>query len=362
MDAAIVTSGYPSNEQFPEYNLSKKFNMNVYTSEKDGDSANEIDVERVDITLPPVIGQRLYDTIERLVYSFWKPPVEHDIIITSGLSTQSLVTWPEQHRIHYFHGIHRGSFGFPARDDYSDNSLMRMAQHVNRNLIRVINSVSFDYIDTIVANSTFTKRMIERQYGVTADVIIQPSFINIDKYICNSDREEYYLYLGRLADEKGVIEIIEAFNILDLPLRVAGKGPLKQELISRSNDNIKIIGYISEERKRNLLSNCKGLIHNTIAEPFGVVLVEALRSGAPVIGADTGNTPNIIETNKTGVLFTRENGGKTYQRPQSAEPIIKAVKKADTINWNHNYISSSVEKYGSERLINKWADLLESVQ
>lgn len=157
-------------------------------------------------------------------------------------------------------------------------------------------------------------------------------------------------------------EIINAFNDLEIPLRVAGKGPLKEELASKSNEYIEVLGYISEETKRNLLSNCKGLIHNTIAEPFDVVMVEALASGAPILSVNAGNSPNLVEEGKTGVLFQRENGGITYQRPQSSAPIIEAVRRAESISWDHPYIQRSGRQYDESEVLDDWNRLFNNIR
>jgi len=363
-NAAIVTNGYPTGKQFPERNLALHFDIPIYTIAQSGSKPNSIEVKEINIDLPPVVGQWFQDTIERLHYAFWKPPTTYDIIISSNLRTQSLVQWPDQHRIHYFHGIHRGSFGFPARDRFSNNSFVKTLQLANRAFIRALNSASFDIIDTVVANSEYTAKMIEQHYSTEVDAVIYPSFVDVSEY-SNQRKEsdvDYYLYVGRLADEKGINQIIGAFNELELPLRIAGRGPVKSELEDRAKDNIDLLGYVSEQKKRELLSNCKGFIHNTMGEPFGVVLVEALASGAPIIGVEAGNIPYLVKENETGVLFQRENNGTTFQRPQSTAPLINALQKAESIDWDYDHICTEAEKYDKNNIFEKWGQLLDGLE
>jgi glycosyltransferase involved in cell wall biosynthesis len=357
----IVTEGYPSGEQSVELNLSRFFDFPVYTVEQPGDKPKSIEVREFNVDVPPILGKYFKDAIERLRYAFWKPPISHDIVISSSLRTQSLVQWPDQHRIHYFHGIHRGSFGFPARDQYSNNAFLKTFQLANRMFIRTLNHASYDIIDTVVANSEFTAQMIERLYSTDVDEIIYPSFVEVDEYEHGQANGSYYLYLGRLVDAKGVREIVKAFNELELPLRVAGQGGLQSELNEVANDNVEILGYVSERKKRELLCNCKGLIHNTIAEPFGIVLAEALASGTPIVGSDSGNVPNIVEYGKTGVLFSREHGGETYQKPVSHTPIINAVREAESIEWDNEYIHECSKKYDQSKILEQWENLLNRI-
>lgn len=195
INAAIVTSRKPSNEQFPEINLARHCGIPVYTANTGSEPGSDnLDVRDINIDLPPLFGKRLQDLIERLHYSFWKPPAQYDIIIYSTLRTQSPVFWPDQHHVHYFHGIHRGSFDLPARDQYSNNSFLKTFQLLNRIRIRGLNANSFNPIDTIVANSKFTSEMIKILYNVEIDKIIHPSFVDVDLYGDKvENRNDYYL-------------------------------------------------------------------------------------------------------------------------------------------------------------------------
>lgn len=359
VNAALVSEGYPSGEQSLKLNLARHFDLPVYTVADAEETPDSIVVNQIDVEYPPVIGDLFQAALERLEYAFWKPPATYETIISCGLGTQSLTPWPEQHRIHYFHGIHRGSFGYPARDHFSSNALRKLTQLGNRLFIRALNAISFDLIDTVVANSEFTARMIERHYDQPVDEIIYPSFVSVDDYWTDgTDRDEFYLYLGRLADAKGVRQIVTAFNELGLPLRVAGKGPLQEDLTALAADNVEMLGYVSETEKRELLANCRGVINNTIAEPFGIVTVEALASGAPVIGADVGNNPHLITDGETGILFPREHGGETYQRPESPAPLVEAVERAETIDWDHEHIRSTAGPYDRSTILDDWEQLL----
>ena len=95
-----------------------------------------------------------------------------------------------------------------------------------------------------------------------------------------------------------------------------------------------------------------------MAEPFGIVLVEALAAGAPIIGSETGNIPYLVEENETGILFSSEDRGDTFGRPQSIDPIIDAVKEAESIDWDHDRICKSAERYDKENIVSEWEVLL----
>lgn len=359
MNAAIVSKRISSSAQAVEPNLAAHFDMPIYSMQTDQTPTEDIDVRDVDFRKPPIFGRLFQSFVERLGYSFWKPPATFETIITSGLRTQSLTQWPEQRRIHYYHGIHRGAFGYPPRDTFSDNGVKRTLQMVNRLFIRTLNENSMNVIDDLIANSPYTAEMIAHHYGREPDAIIPPTFINTDEYYTNrSSKEDYYLYVGRLTEAKGIQTIVDAFAEIDKRLVVAGDGPLKSELEQRATENVSFKGYVSERRKKELFGECKGFVQNTFAEPFGITTIEALASGTPVIAANVGNNRYLIDDGVSGVLFTRSNGRKSYQRPESAGPLVDAIKRAEKTEWDPNVIAKQADPYDRSVVLDSWAEVL----
>lgn len=359
MDGVIVCKRVASGPQSLERNLANQFDLPIYSINTQQLDDTDIKVRKVPQTKPPLVGNYFSGFFDRLTYSFWKPPSDFDTVITSGLRTQPLVPWPEQRRIHYYHGIHRGAFGYPPQDRFSDNSIVRTLQMVNRAFVRSLNESSFNRIDTLVANSQHTAEMIECHYEREVDKIIPPTFIDIDSYSVDIDEQnDYYLFLGRLASAKGVETIVEAFNELGEDLVVAGEGPLRKTLQRRANENVQFAGYVSESKKRELFAKSKGFVQNTYAEPFGITTIEAFASGTPVIAVDVGNNPYLISEGSTGVLYSRNNGGKSYQRPNSSQPLISAIKRAESISWDHDHIRHAAEKFDRTNVLSQWEQTL----
>jgi glycosyltransferase involved in cell wall biosynthesis len=196
--------------------------------------------------------------------------------------------------------------------------------------------------------------MMQKYHNMEVDTIIHPPIYTKDYYIDRESSKKFYLYLGRLAKIKRIEEIVEAFNKIDINLLIAGTGELARRLKKKSDDNIELLGFVSDKKKKELFSTCSGFIQNSIAEDFGVTTVEALASGAPVIAVDDGNNPNLIQHRVNGVLFDRPGDTDAFKTSESAEQLQEAINTAENINWDHKKIQQTAEPYDVSNFLSKW--------
>ena len=143
--------------------------------------------------------------------------------------------------------------------------------------------------DRIIANSQHVAHRVQKYWRRDADVINPPVSVQHFKPVAPQDRGGYYLWLGELAPYKRPDLAIEAFNRLDRPLFVIG-GPDKAEaaLARKANPNIRFLGRVDDDRLRQYLACCRALIFPG-EEDFGIVPVEAMASGRPVIAYGDGS-------------------------------------------------------------------------
>lgn len=159
--------------------------------------------------------------------------------------------------------------------------------------------------------------------GIPSEKIkIKPNFV-IKTNQEQHDREDYFLYIGRLSKEKGISTLLEAFkNLPNKKLLVAGDGPEKSILMG--HENINCIGHVGKEHIIELLLKAKAIIIPSIwYENFPKIVVEAMAYGAPIIASNIGSLATIIEDNFNGLLFD----------PNNAESLIK---KIDFMDGNKN--------------------------
>ena len=130
----------------------------------------------------------------------------------------------------------------------------------------------------------------------------------------NNKPKDYFLYLGRFSEEKKPQEAIMLARACNIPLKIAAKiDPADkvffEEKVKPLLDHplIDYVGEVDDTRKVELLKNAKALL-NTIdwPEPFGLVMIEALACGTPVIVTGCGSAPEVITHGKTGFLCEKK--------------------------------------------------------
>lgn len=128
---------------------------------------------------------------------------------------------------------------------------------------------------------------------------------------------DYVAYLGRIIQPKGLHLAIEAASRVGVPIKIAGKhyaGTHKDtywqtEIRPQLGDDVEYVGFIDNNAdKQAFLGNAKALIVPSLFdEPFGMVMIEALACGTPVIGLDSGAIPEVITNNVTGFVVKKDD-------------------------------------------------------
>ncbi|OHB29201.1 MAG: hypothetical protein A2X84_05955 [Desulfuromonadaceae bacterium GWC2_58_13] len=121
------------------------------------------------------------------------------------------------------------------------------------------------------------------------------------------DDEVVFLYCGRLAAEKNLLMLLEAFYLLDEPkarLLMIGDGPLKDRLQSECDYRVMFAGYRHGEELARYYAAADVMTFPSLSETFGNVILEAMASGLPVIGFDVPGPKDIIQNGKTGEIVT----------------------------------------------------------
>ena len=130
----------------------------------------------------------------------------------------------------------------------------------------------------------------------------------------NDKPDDYFLYLGRFSEEKKPQEAIMLARACNIPLKIAAKidpadkGFFEEKIRPLLNHPlIDYVGEVDDKRKVELLKNAKALL-NTIdwPEPFGLVMIEALACGTPVIVRGCGSAPEVITHGKTGFICEKK--------------------------------------------------------
>lgn len=163
--------------------------------------------------------------------------------------------------------------------------------------------------DTFICPSEFIASKM-RQDGfpddkiVTLNNFIDPA-IDVSTRIFSQKRDDYYVYIGRLSEEKGVETLLKAAASLPYNLKIAGDGPLADTLHKKyaCHDNIEFLGHIGGKEVNELLSASRfAVVPSEWYENNPLSIIESLCAGTPVLGADTGGIPELI-TAENGMTF-----------------------------------------------------------
>ena len=157
--------------------------------------------------------------------------------------------------------------------------------------------------DLMVAISQVVADRIKHYYNRTSQVIYPPA-IKTPAVLAKNRPRSGYLVIGRQVAYKNFDLAIEACNRLNRPLTVVGSGPESARLRRLAGDSIKFTGFVSELDKANLLKTARGLIFPGV-DDFGIVMVEALAAGTPVIALAAGGALEVVEAGRTGIFFAK---------------------------------------------------------
>ncbi len=186
-----------------------------------------------------------------------------------------------------------------------------------------------------ISISKTVQERISRIYNRHSDIIYPP--VNTELFTVSEKNEGYYLMVSALVPYKQVDLAIEAFNRTGEKLLIAGTGPDKEKLQKLANKNIEFLGWQSDENLTKLYAGCRALIFPGV-EDFGIVPLEAMASGKPVVALGAGGALETVVANGdslTGVFF--------YE--QTPDSLNEAVKKISKINFDPYSIRKHAEKF-----------------
>ncbi|HHD92579.1 MAG TPA: glycosyltransferase [Candidatus Portnoybacteria bacterium] len=142
---------------------------------------------------------------------------------------------------------------------------------------------------------------------------------------------------------------MKAFNELKLPLRIVGRGVEFKNLQKIAGPTIEFTGRVSDKELQKIYSEAQAFIFPQ-EEDFGIVAIEALASGRPIVAYRAGDVEEHIEDRKSGIFFEK----------QTKDDIIKAVKKFQKIKFNPEYIRQQSLRFAKEKFKKEIKNIVES--
>ena len=272
---------------------------------------------------------------------------EYDVVIVSSAGTYTSPNFVRMNNkstlVCYYHTPPRYLYGYPVANDWKNSIFRRMLfilGQIPMFFLRILDKKAAQIPDYLLANSKEVAGRIRRFYSRDSTVIYPP--VEIPVLEKNIRKENYYLAGSRVSRHKGHDVAIKAFNKLGLPLKIFGGTFASYGLDQFKKDagpNIEFLGEVTEKEKWELMKYAKGFIYPSEHEDFGIVPVEAMAAGTPVIALGQGGPLETIVEGKTGIFFNE----------RTPESLIAAVKKFEGMKFKSEDCINQAKKFSKDR-------------
>jgi len=198
--------------------------------------------------------------------------------------------------------------------------------------LRIWDRQAAERVDEWIAISEFVRRRIAKYYNKDAVVVHPP--VNVAKFSVSYEPGQYWLMVGRLVAYKNFDLAIRVFNRLGWPLKIVGTGVEEKRLRSMAKSNIEFVGAVSDVHLAHLYRGAHAVLFPQ-EEDFGIVPLEAMASGRPVIAYHGGGALETIIDRITGVFF--------YE--QTEQELFDAVDRSSRMKWLPDLCRGQAERF-----------------
>lgn len=244
---------------------------------------------------------------------------DYDLIISSESGpAKGVITRPDALHICYCHTPMRYVWDMYSDYKATAGTLKRLLMPPLIHYLKMWDYVSAGRVDYFIANSNFVAARIAKHYRRPAEVIHPP--VATSDFSLSHEHEDFYLVLGQLVGYKRVDIAVEAFNHLGKRLIIIGEGEALSDIRRIAKSNVEVLGRQPFSIIKGHLSKCRALIFPGV-EDFGIVPVEAMACGKPVIAFKAGGALETVIDGTTGLFFEH----------QTSESLIAAVQRFELI-------------------------------
>ncbi len=268
---------------------------------------------------------------------------EFDIIISSSSAESKQVrkTRPDQIHICYCHTPIR--YYWSHYSEYKKdpgfgklNWIIRLAMPFVVPPLKKIDYAAAQNVDVFVANSTEVQKRIKEYYNKPSTIIYPP--VDVSRFTPTKKRGDYYVAIGRQVPYKRIDLAVEAATHLNIPLKVFGNGSEHARLVKIAGPTVEFytdrFSDASDSAVTAALNQAKGFIFPS-EEDFGIVQVEALAAGAPVISYGRGGTLDIVQDGISGVTFSK----------QTTRAVEDAIRRSQSIDFAATTLARKAKRF-----------------
>jgi glycosyltransferase involved in cell wall biosynthesis len=264
----------------------------------------------------------------------------YDLVISSSNAFEAkAVHVPHGKHVCYCHTPPRALYGYSTMSNWKKNSVIKFFGQLINHYMRVIDFKYAQQVDLFIANSEETQARIKKFYRRESIIVYPPVSLALTNQELQTSKtqsnQDYYFYIGRLGLQKHPELAVQAANELGFKLKIAGTGPMLARLQQMAGSNIDFLGAVTDEKLAELYVGAKALLYPVEDEDFGIVPVEALLAGTPVIAHKSGGPASTVQPGINGVLF----------KDLSKTGLIQAIQEFENINFKPDQIRRSAQIY-----------------
>ena len=274
---------------------------------------------------------------------------KYDLVISSsGAEAKAVNVKPSAVHINYCHAPTH--YYWSRYDDYLQNPgfgrldwLARLGLKILLGPMRRWDYKAAQQPTYMIANSSYTQEQIKKYYGRDSVVIHPP--VEVGRFAGKADEPRRgFITAGRQTPYKRIDLAVKACTELEQPLIVLGEGPEHSKLKRMAGKSVTFLRGKNDDELAHYFQTSLGFIFPGL-DDFGIVAVEALAAGTPVIAYQAGGALDYIEQSKTGIFFAE----------QTTESLAAALKKFKAEEFNHTQIQRSADRFSAQNFRNNFA-------
>lgn len=280
----------------------------------------------------------------------WRPSAfeeldmsEYDLVISSShAEAKGVITKPNTIHICYCHTPTR--YYWSDYNEYKQrmefgllNPLAKFVMPRAIHKLRQWDYLAAQRVDHFIANSHFVAKRIAKYYRRDAKVIYPPVDTEKFQYDPEVKKEDFYFTISRLVPYKRMDLLVEAANKAKVNLKVGGSGPEMEKLKKMAGPTVEILGYLNDEDRVSLAQRAKAFLFAS-EEDFGIVPVEAMACGTPVIVYAKSGVAEIV-TPDVGVVVAE----------QTVDAFVEEIRQLEHKRFDSHIIRKHAESFSISR-------------
>src|SRR3990170_6228495 len=276
---------------------------------------------------------------------------EFDVVISSSASfAKGVITKPSTLHISYIHTPPRFLYHYPSEVSRREKWYYKPFLYPLDHLLRMWDFLAAQRPDILVANSAFTQARIKKFYRRDATVMYPPLPLPDISHPKRLYPRPYFLVVGRVRSYKNVEQAVEACVVEKKDVVVVGTGAmdtLKKRY--QHHPKVKIAGFVDDETLVSYYAHCEALIF-PVEEDFGLVPIECMSQGKPVLALKKGGALETVKEKETGLFF---------QEATVAE-ISSAIRRFSYTTFSESTIRTHAQAYSRKSFEEKFLSFVET--